>query len=205
MSKMSKPRFQKTRIALALTIVFSQSGRSLFAADIELEAPSDGAIVIKDDANNRMLIYRDGRVEITGLPGSAQQDELVCFDAITGELGACTADALQGPTGAAGATGSAGVAGATGSLGPTGPTGGPGPAGATGAQGTDNNVTGPIGANRANRCDRSNRRYGANRFCWGNRSPGSNRCNWRDRSAAYRRAKYNLRSRQRRQNSPRGN
>ena len=128
---MRKSHFHRTCVVAAFAMAFAHTGGTLLAADIELEPPANGAVIIKDGANNRMLVYRDGRVQITGLPGAAQYDQVVCFDNTSGQLGTCPASAL-GPTGSQGLKGD------------TGPQGEQGPQGPQGAAGTSN-VLGPQG------------------------------------------------------------
>lgn len=143
--------FIHSRMTFVLALVFVQIGDSdfAFAVDIELTPPAGGAVVIKDGVNNRMLIYRDGRVEITGLPGADQQDQVVCFDSLTGELGRCLSSALgsqgpqgvkgdpgpQGAQGVQGLTGNDGTSSVAGPKGDQGPPGGPGPTGDPGPVG----------------------------------------------------------------------
>ena len=146
---MSKPGLKKIQLAMVFTTIFAPSITSpLLAADIELEPPTNGAVVIKDGTNNRMLIYRDGRVEITGLPGSTQQEEPVCFDITTGELGTCPDSVLQGPagpTGSAGPQGPQGIQGLQGEAGLQGAQGLQGDEGPQGPQGTQG-PQGPAGS-----------------------------------------------------------
>ena len=142
---MNKPSFQKNLIATILTILLIPISSHLLAADIELEPPAGGAVIIKDAANNRMLIYRDGRVQITGLPSAAQEDQAVCFDATTGELGTCLAAALpQGPQGPKGDQGPQGSQGDTGPQGDPGLSNIEGPRGSEGTPGSDG-PQGPVG------------------------------------------------------------
>ena len=121
------------------------------AADLELTPPAGGAVVVRDSsgATARFIVNPDGTVGITGLPSAVQGDSPVCFDASTGQLGAC--GSIVGPTGATGPTGPTGPTGATGQTGPTGPTGSTGdtgPTGPTGAQGPTGSTgsTGSTGA-----------------------------------------------------------
>lgn len=127
----------KMMISVALMILLVLVSGNVIAADIELEPPAGGAVIIKDAANDRMLIYRDGRVRITGLSGAAEEDQAVCFNASNGELGRCTAVAL--PQGLQGSKGDQGPQGLTGDPGPEGPAGGSvkGPTGPEGDPGPD--------------------------------------------------------------------
>lgn len=144
---MIKSGFQK--ILLVLTMVgLVQTGSPLLAADIELEPPVGGAVIIKDDINNRMLIYRDGRVQITGLSSAIQQEQAACFDALSGELGTCPASELpQGIAGPKGIQGPQGVQGDPGDPGPDGQSDLPGPKGSQGPPGNDGpqGPDGPLG------------------------------------------------------------
>lgn len=143
---MSIFRFKKIYIAISFIAAVAQAS-PLFATDIELEPPTNGAVIIKDGANNRMLIYRDGRVQITGLSGAPQYDQVVCFDASSGQLGTCPTSAL-GAVGPQGEKGDPGPVGDQGPEGPTGPTGTPGPQGDQGPDGPPGGQgpTGPTGS-----------------------------------------------------------
>ncbi len=138
------------RHPLALALQLALLGGAAMAADIEAQlAPGDGFVVNSQSGSVvRLRVNDNGSVVIPGLPGSAGEDQYLCFDTASGQLGTCSIP----PTGATGATGPVGPAGTTGATGPTGATGAQGPvgsAGATGASGMDGatGATGPMGAN----------------------------------------------------------
>jgi len=137
-------------LAAAVMAAVGVGALSAQAADVEVTPPSAGSFVVKDStgATAHFVVGDDGKVTISGLPGSLPVDTPVCFDSATGQLGSCPSlvgpVGPTGPTGATGATGDAGPIGATGSTGATGATGDAGavgPAGSTGATG----ATGPTG------------------------------------------------------------
>lgn len=141
---MRKLSFQKKILMIIAFGMIYLMLSSLAGADIELEPLPGGAVVIKDGVNDRLLIYRDGRVQIPGLVGAAQQDKLLCFDAVSGELGGCPANAGQGPQGPQGPQGDAGLKGIKGLQGNAG-NDGIGPQGAPGDPGVDSTDPGPQG------------------------------------------------------------
>ena len=128
--------FQKMQIAVATALLLAAT--AAVAADVELQAPPGGNVVVKDSAGNlRLQVQGSGPVTIPNLVTAPQLNRVTCFDSATGALGQCLPGAL--PTGATGATGPMGAAGPTGASGPTGTTGLAGTIGATGP-------IGPIGA-----------------------------------------------------------
>lgn len=91
------------------------------------------------------LTVGNGPLVVSGLPSAAEEDSVVCFDAASGQLGQCPADAIQGvegpqgpegPQGIQGETGPQGVQGPAGAIGATGPIGPQGPQGPKGDNGT---------------------------------------------------------------------
>jgi hypothetical protein len=126
------------------------------AADIEAQlAPGDGFVINSQSGVLRLRVNDDGSVVIPALPGSMGEEQFLCFDTASGQLGSCAAipagpTGATGPTGAVGPTGSTGAtgAGATGPTGLAGPTGATGPTGSTGATGAPG-PTGSIGATGA--------------------------------------------------------
>jgi len=155
------------RHQLVLAIQCVLIGGVANAADIEAQlAPGDGFEVSSQAGNVlRLRVNDDGSVLIPSLPGSAAEEQFLCFDTVSGRLGSCPAipsgatgatglAGVIGPTGATGAVGATGVTGATGLTGVIGPTGATGAVGATGVTGATGltgligptGVTGAIGA-----------------------------------------------------------
>lgn len=151
-------------IPLALAIHLALSSTAVGAADIEAQlAPGDGFEVNSQNGTVvRLRVNDDGSVVVPALPGAIGEEQYLCFDTASGQLGRCLTPPVGptgatgpvgptgaiGPTGATGAIGPAGATGATGAIGvtgATGPQGAIGPAGATGATG----ATGAIGATGA--------------------------------------------------------
>jgi hypothetical protein len=123
------------------------------AADIEAQLPPGGGFVVNSQSGVlRLRVNDDGSVIIPALPGSTGQEQFLCFDTVSGQLGSCAA-IPAGPTGATGPTGAAGPTGATGATGAgvTGPTGSTGATGATGPTGNIGvtGASGPTGATGA--------------------------------------------------------
>jgi len=154
-------------IPLVVAIQLALSATALQAADIEAQlAPGDGFEVNSQNGTVvRLRVNDDGTVVVPALPGAIGEEQYLCFDTASGQLGRCLTPPVGptgptgpagpqgaiGPTGATGAAGPAGATGATGAagpqgaIGPTGATGAAGPAGATGATGPQG-ATGPAGA-----------------------------------------------------------
>lgn len=132
-------------LAAAITVAIVVGSASSQAADVEVQPATGGSFVVKDStgATAHFVVGDDGKVTISGLPGSPALNSPVCFDSTTGQLGSCSS--LTGPTGPMGPPGAAGATGATGPTGDTGATGATGPTGSTGATGATG-VTGPTGA-----------------------------------------------------------
>lgn len=150
-------RLDARPLAAAITLALAVGSASAQAADVEVKPATGGNFVVKDStgATAHFVVGDDGKITISGLPGSAALDSPVCFDSTTGQLGSCSS--LTGPTGPTGATGATGETGPTGATGVTGPTGATGPTGdagsvgstgATGATGATGGIgpTGPTGA-----------------------------------------------------------
>ncbi|MFN3986642.1 MAG: hypothetical protein ACK4KV_14200 [Rhodocyclaceae bacterium] len=146
----SSPR-APSRLLLTLCMVLPQA---TMAADVTIRPPAGGGFAVRDSANttNRFRVDDAGTVNIPGLNSAAQQDNVTCFDAATGQLGPCSggvtgATGATGPAGPAGPTGEAGPAGVAGPAGPEGPTGAIGPAGPQGPDGPTGATgsTGPVG------------------------------------------------------------
>jgi|GEM_PF-1322106 len=152
-------RMLRHQLVLAIQCVLI--GGVANAADIEAQlAPGDGFEVSSQAGNVlRLRVNDDGSVLIPSLPGSAAEEQFLCFDTVSGRLGSCPAipsgatgatglAGVIGPTGATGAVGATGVTGATGLtglIGPTGVTGAIGATGVTGATGVGVGVTGATG------------------------------------------------------------
>lgn len=149
-------------LVVAISTGLASAGSA--AADIEAQlAPGDGFVVRSQSGNLlRLRVNDDGSVVIPALPAAATEDQFVCFDTVSGQLGRCPTPAAgatgatgavgpMGPVGATGLAGATGATGATGALGATGatgligPTGAAGPAGVTGAVGATGS-TGAVGA-----------------------------------------------------------
>lgn len=137
---------------LAIAIQLSLSAAAAHAADIEAQlAPGDGFEVNSQNGTVvRLRVNDDGSVVVPALPGTAGEEQFLCFDTASGQLGRCLIPPAgpTGATGAAGATGAIGPAGSTGAAGATGATGLIGPAGATGSAGATG-ATGAAGATGA--------------------------------------------------------
>jgi hypothetical protein len=106
-------------------------------------APGQGFVVT--DASGtvvRLRVGADGTVVIPGLPAALQQQQYVCFNTTSGQLGKCPPP--TGTAGPVGPAGSPGPAGPQGTMGADGPEGGLGPAGDLGPRG-DAGPTGPRG------------------------------------------------------------
>ncbi|HUD41074.1 MAG TPA: hypothetical protein VMR06_03655 [Dokdonella sp.] len=153
---------RSARQALALAIAAALAGPAAAQGDIEARPLPNQGFTVTDDSGSivRLRVGADGQVTIPSLPASLQQDQVVCFNAVTGLLGRCTPGSgpvgptgpagpagPTGPTGASGAPGATGPAGAAGPAGPEGPAGATGPAGASGAPGPagPTGLTGPVG------------------------------------------------------------
>lgn len=134
---MRKLRTTLHPLVLALQLAWASA---LHAADIEAQlAPGDGFVVNSNSGTVvRLRVNDNGSVLIPALPASAVEEQFLCYDTASGQLGRCAAPA-------AGATGATGPAGATGAIGPTGAQGAPGATGAPGAQGATG-AQGPTGA-----------------------------------------------------------
>ena len=167
------------RHPLAIAVQTALFCGSVQAADISAQLAPGDAFKISDQSGSviKLQVRDDGSVVIPALPGTLAEDQFLCFDTASGQLGRCPAipagatgaTGPTGPTGAIGATGSTGATGvgvtgatgADGAIGPTGATGvgatGPtgavgaiGPTGATGATGVGaTGATGPTGASGA--------------------------------------------------------
>lgn len=134
-------------LAAAIMLAVAVGEVSAQAADVEVKPATGGNFVVKDStgATAHFVVGDDGKVTITGLPGSPPLNSPVCFDPTSGQLGSCSSlVGPTGPTGPIGATGVTGPTGVTGNPGPTGPTGVTGPTGDTGATGATGS-TGPTG------------------------------------------------------------
>ena len=97
-----------------------------------------------------LQIDDDGQLILPGVGTEPEQETVLCFEAGSGVLGPCTADATTGPTGPtgpAGPTGPEGPMGETGEAGPVGPTGPTGDVGPEGPMGEPGPIgdTGPAG------------------------------------------------------------
>lgn len=134
-------------LAAAIMLAVAVGEVSAQAADVEVKPATGGNFVVKDStgATAHFVVGDDGKVTITGLPGSPPLNSPVCFDPTSGQLGSCSSlVGPTGPTGPIGATGVTGPTGVTGNPGPTGPTGVTGTTGDTGATGATGS-TGPTG------------------------------------------------------------
>lgn len=116
------------------------------AADIEAQLAPGDAFVVNSQSGTvvRLRVKDDGSVVVPGLPASAGEEQNLCFDTATGQLGRCAVLPV-GPTGATGPAGSVGATGATGPVGATGVVGATGANGAIGATGATG-AAGPTGS-----------------------------------------------------------
>ena len=142
---MNPSLFQRTQIAVATALMLAAT--TALAADVELQSPPGGSVIVKDSGGTvRLQVQGSGAVTIPNLTTAPQLNRVTCFDSATGVLGQCLPGALPagttGSTGPMGATGPAGVSGPTGTTGLVGATGAAGLVGATGAIG----AAGPAGA-----------------------------------------------------------
>ncbi len=85
-------------------------------------SPGSSFQVHKQDNSPAISVEDSGRVLIPGLPGAADGNEVLCFDA-AGALGPCAPGVAVGPAGPAGPQGAAGEMGPAGPEGPIGPAG----------------------------------------------------------------------------------
>jgi hypothetical protein len=129
---MRNPTLHRSLLAFSATSALTAAG-VVHAADVVVTPPPGGGFVVAN-----------GNVAFGGLSSAGTQNSPVCFNAVSGMLGACLAGSWIGPAGPTGATGATGPGG-VGSIGPTGATGDAGPTGATGSTG----ATGPTGATGA--------------------------------------------------------
>lgn len=113
------------------------------AADIDAQLAAGDAFKVTSQAGTvvRVRVNDNGSVVIPALPSAIAEEQFLCFDTASGQLGRCPAI----PAGATGATGPIGPLGAVGATGATGSTGLQGPIGSTGSVGTTGSQ-GPIGA-----------------------------------------------------------
>ncbi|WP_257389554.1 hypothetical protein, partial [Tahibacter caeni] len=90
------------------------------AADVKVVPPAAGGFSVRNpgDSADLLRVDENGRIWFPNLSAAPTQSAAVCFDTVSGAVGAC----LGG-----------GSSGATGPTGPTGPAGPTGPTGATGA------------------------------------------------------------------------
>ena len=141
---MNPSLFQRMQIAVATALLLAAT--TALAADVELQSPPGGSVIVKDSAGTvRLQVQGSGAVTIPNLITAPQLNRVTCFDSATGVLGQCLPGALpSGATGATGPMGSTGATGAAGTTGLTGATGAVGSIGATGAIG----AAGPIGGAR---------------------------------------------------------
>ena len=90
------------RCPLALAIQLLLAGGVAQAADIEAQlAPGDGFVVNSQGGVIRLRVDDQGRVLIPALPASLVEEQFLCFDTASGQLGRCPAI----PAGATGPTG----------------------------------------------------------------------------------------------------
>ena len=148
---MNPSLFQRLQIAVATALMLAAT--TALAADVELQSPPGGSVIVKDSAGTvRLQVQGGGAVTIPNLTTAPQLNRVTCFDSATGVLGQCLPGALpSGATGAMGPMGATGSTGATGAIGAGGPIGTTGSAGATGAVGPTGatgaiGVAGPTGA-----------------------------------------------------------
>lgn len=108
-------------VMVAIALVFSAS--AMAQQNVEIQPPANGSVVIRDSSGTtaHFTVADDGAVSISGLPAAIQQDELVCYDSVSGQLGTCPP--IVGTPGPAGAPGADGPTGPVGPTGPTGPAG----------------------------------------------------------------------------------
>lgn len=153
-------KFKNRPISLAITGLLA-SHAAVAQNNLVIQPPAGGSVVIEDSAGNRVLLQVDenGVLQLPGVPGSAEQDTILCMEVASGQLGPCSAGTLAGlegpvgptgPQGARGPRGPQGDIGPTGAMGPQGIQGDPGPTGPMGLQGDQGiqgspGPTGPIG------------------------------------------------------------
>ncbi len=112
-----KHTLKRTAFAISLSTMVTASF-SVFADPIVIDSGADETIVAR-------------------LPAAGEEEEFVCSDTATGQLGSCreVPDGATGPEGPPGPTGPAGDTGPQGPIGLTGAEGPQGPVGLTGAEG----------------------------------------------------------------------
>lgn len=111
-------------VMVAIALAFSAS--AIAQQNVEIQPPANGSVVIRDSSGTtaHFTVADDGAVSISGLPAAIQQDELVCYDSVSGQLGTCPPIVgTPGPVGPPGPQGLPGADGPTGPVGPTGPAG----------------------------------------------------------------------------------
>lgn len=125
---------QSARRIVAAMVFVGAFGASGWAQDVEVIPPDGGALLVRDDtgATVRFRVNEGGEVFISGLPAAVLEDDPVCFDQTTGQLGVCPPGVVEGPQGPQGPPGPEGPEGPEGPQGPQGPQGPPGPAGVQG-------------------------------------------------------------------------
>lgn len=141
-------KFKKRPISLAITGLLA-SHAALAQNNLVIQPPAGGSVVIEDSAGNQVLLQVDenGVLQLPGVPGSAEQDTILCMEVASGQVGPCSAGALAGLEGPIGPTGAQGERGPRGDIGPMGESGPTGPQGMQGIQGIQGSPgpTGPIG------------------------------------------------------------
>jgi len=144
---MTMPRLHRPALLLALAEVLAIP--LAVAQNVTVTPPAGGGFVVNNTSSVPLLtLDANGNLIVAKLGMATAQTSPLCFNAVTGSLGACSGGGLVGPTGITGATGSIGATGATGAQGVTGATGATGMVGATGPIGITGaaGMTGTVGA-----------------------------------------------------------
>jgi hypothetical protein len=90
--KSASDRLGVRPLAAAIMFAVAVGGVSAQAADVEVKPATGGNFVVKDStgATAHFVVGDDGKVTITGLPGSPPLNSPVCFDPTSGQLGSCS-------------------------------------------------------------------------------------------------------------------
>lgn len=92
---MLKAKFPFKQIALAGTAALTALVQPSFA-EVSAIVPSGSGFVVKDaNEHERFRVQDDGSVRVPGLPSATVEENLVCSDAASGQLGNCGAVAIN--------------------------------------------------------------------------------------------------------------
>ena len=110
----------KSRTSKFVVVVLLISPTLGMAEDVVIQPDNGDGMVVTDQTGNieRMRINEDGTVIVTGLPTAESEDNPVCFDTASGQLGICVDGTFVGPQGEPGLPGPAGEIGPPGPPGP---------------------------------------------------------------------------------------